>query len=47
MELETSFTSPLSLLTNASGQRQVGIMGVSHVGKNGPLTELLRKTKYL
>ena len=47
IELDTSFTSLLSLLTKASGHRQVGIMGGTHAGKKGPLTELLRKMKYL
>ena len=47
MELATSLTFPVSLLTKASVHFHVGTADEIHLGKKGPLTELLRKMKYL
>ena len=47
MELATSLTSPVSLLTKASVHLQVGTDDKIQLGKKGPLTELFRKMKYL
>ena len=47
MELATSLTFPVSLLTNASVHCQVGTEDRIHLGKKGPLVELFKKMKYL